>query len=96
MKVEVEISGELAHELSYNLQRDDHSATDMIAPRAAELLERYGAHPKLLEQKHEIALAILRDRAMERAVQCAKPGDGSWNIARLADDLLDAVLTGSR
>jgi hypothetical protein len=94
MKVEVEISSALAHRLSYNMAQDDHSSPERIPERLQELVQRYGEFPKLLEPKHESALAILRDQAVERAIQCAKPGDDGYRINRLAEELLSAVLVG--
>ena len=92
MKIEIEISDGLAHRLSYNIANDSYDAPELVAPRVQEIVDRYADKPKLLEPKHEAALAILRDRAMERAVQCAKPGDSGYAVARVAEELLDAVL----
>lgn len=92
MKVEIEISEELAHQLSYNMVNDSHDAPEFVPARVQEILARYGHWPEILDQKHKVAIAILRDKAVERAVQVAKPGSGAWEIEALANALLDAVI----
>jgi hypothetical protein len=92
MKVEVEISEELARKLSYDLARDDYSAPELIAARVQGIVDRYGDNPRLVGRQHETAIAILRVEFVKRAAECAAPGESANTINWRAEAMLRAAL----
>lgn len=81
MKVTVEVEDGLVPALCYAaIEAPSDEATELTAARGAgNILRRYVNCPEIVSEKHAAALAILRDKAMERAVQCAKPGEDSYH-----------------
>jgi hypothetical protein len=98
VKLEVEIDEQLLPALclaAYEAPTDEDRA--LTAARGVEnILRLYANMPEIVTEKHSAALAVLRDKAVERAVQCAKPGEDTYNLMRNAEALLDAVLIGGR
>lgn len=94
MKLEIEIDDRLLPQLVYAAyQAPQGEAEAVTASRgAANIVARYAGMPEIVTEKHAAALAILRDKAMDRAVQCAKPGEDIYTLSRNAEGLLEAVL----
>jgi hypothetical protein len=92
-RIEIEIDDDLADRLSADSPSDKLDPS-LLPARVEELVRRYSDRPKLLEPKHEIALALLRADLTRQAVQCAKPGEDAWNLNQRVNDMLTHIVAG--
>ena len=87
----VELDDATARSLTWN-EFGEQNETKTACIRAFDIIRQHFARPRISRDRHSAAMAILRDKAMEQAIQISRAGDDTWNIERRMESILDAVL----